>query len=229
MGVLALLDSNASTEQLPIPVKTFFASVCAAAFRFILTPIETVSSTLQIEGRKSGMKTLRRKVRVIILRIRSIPRAMADIGHIQIKDRGITVCLWSGALMGATLSFVEHYFVSDSHLSWLAEADFGPSGFRRTTTSERYFPNSIPESWCYRDRRSSGFALPCFPLPCCSPSLPSGSCIFSSTNATPGPSRPPGKSSLQMGRWFCSVGDGRLGSSNVGSRESCSPSSGDCF
>ena len=69
---------------------------------------------------------------MILLRTSAFLRTMTDMDHRQIKDRGIT-CLWSGALMGAAVAFVEHYFVSDGHLSLLAEADFDPSGFRRTT------------------------------------------------------------------------------------------------
>jgi len=87
VGVLALLGSNFSTKQTPSPIKTVLASLCATAFRFILAPIDTVTTTLQTEGLKPGLKSLRRKI----------------------KDRGIT-CLWSGALTGATVSFVEHYF-----------------------------------------------------------------------------------------------------------------------
>jgi hypothetical protein len=62
VGVLALLESNLSTKQLPVPIKTVFASLCATAFRFILAPIDTVVTTFQVEGLKPGMKSLRRKV-----------------------------------------------------------------------------------------------------------------------------------------------------------------------
>lgn len=61
-GVLALLGSNMSTKELPSPIKTVFASLCATAFRIILTPVETVASTIQIEGLKPGLKSLRRRV-----------------------------------------------------------------------------------------------------------------------------------------------------------------------
>ncbi|KAF9790806.1 mitochondrial carrier domain-containing protein [Thelephora terrestris] len=86
VGILALLGSNTSTGPLPSPIKTVFASLCATAFRFIITPIDTVCTTFQVEG-KSGLKSLRKRI----------------------KERGIT-CLWSGVAATATISFVEHYF-----------------------------------------------------------------------------------------------------------------------
>jgi len=42
---------------LPTLVKTLFASLAAAAFRMILTPIDTVKTTLQTQG-KPGMRIL---------------------------------------------------------------------------------------------------------------------------------------------------------------------------
>lgn len=86
VGILALLGSNTSTGKLPVLVKTIPASLCAVVIRFILTPIDTVGTVIRTEG-KPGLKTLRRKI----------------------KDRGIT-CLWSGALAGSAVSFVELYF-----------------------------------------------------------------------------------------------------------------------
>ena len=61
-GILALLQSNPYMRELPTLVKTVFASLAAAAFRMILTPIDTVKTTLQTQG-KHGMQILRARVR----------------------------------------------------------------------------------------------------------------------------------------------------------------------
>lgn len=61
-GILALLASNTFTKKLPSWIKTIFASLCAAAFRIVLTPIDTVKTTLQTEGRP-GWQLLRNRVR----------------------------------------------------------------------------------------------------------------------------------------------------------------------
>jgi len=60
-GILALLESNSFMKRLPLAIKTAFASLCAAAFRVILTPLDTVKTTLQTEG-KPGLKLLRNRV-----------------------------------------------------------------------------------------------------------------------------------------------------------------------
>jgi len=84
-GILALLDSNPYMKSLPDLLKTVFASATAAAFRMILTPIDTVKTTLQTQG-KPGMKILRARV------------AKYGIGS-----------LWYGALATAAATFVGHY------------------------------------------------------------------------------------------------------------------------
>jgi hypothetical protein len=61
-GILALLQSNTYMKQLPALVQTVFASLAAAAFRMILTPVDTVKTTLQTQG-SSGMAILRARVR----------------------------------------------------------------------------------------------------------------------------------------------------------------------
>ena len=60
-GILALLESNSYMKQLSTPIKTVFASLCAALFRIILTPIDTIKTTLQTEG-KPGLKLLKNRV-----------------------------------------------------------------------------------------------------------------------------------------------------------------------
>ncbi|KAG6333476.1 hypothetical protein ID866_5613 [Astraeus odoratus] len=84
-GILALLQSNTYMRALPTLIKTVFASVAAACFRMILTPVDTVKTTLQTQG-KSGIKLLRDRI----------------------KKYGIGT-LWYGALATAAATFVGHY------------------------------------------------------------------------------------------------------------------------
>ncbi|KAL0943480.1 mitochondrial carrier protein [Colletotrichum truncatum] len=84
-GILALLESNKFLNQLPTLIKTIFASLCAAGFRMILTPIDTLKTTLQAQGAK-GTAILRQRV----------------------KTNGIG-SLWWGAFATAAATFVGHY------------------------------------------------------------------------------------------------------------------------
>ncbi|CZS95541.1 uncharacterized protein RAG0_05139 [Rhynchosporium agropyri] len=84
-GILALLQSNSYLKGLPTPIQTIFASLCAASFRMILTPIDTLKTTLQVQGSKG----------TILLRQR-------------IKTNGIG-SLWWGAFATAAATFVGHY------------------------------------------------------------------------------------------------------------------------
>ncbi|KAF9005187.1 mitochondrial carrier domain-containing protein [Cyathus striatus] len=84
-GILALLQSNPVMRKLPSLVKTVFASLAAAAFRMILTPIDTVKTTLQTQG-KPGLRILKARI----------------------KTYGIGT-LWYGALATAAATFVGHY------------------------------------------------------------------------------------------------------------------------
>lgn len=61
VGILAFLASNSYTKTLPSPVKTIFVSTAAALFRLVLTPVDTVKTTMQTQG-KDGMKILRARV-----------------------------------------------------------------------------------------------------------------------------------------------------------------------
>lgn len=60
-GVKSLLDSNSSTKTLPDGVKALFISATAAGFRIFLTPVDTVKTTLQTQGR-DGLKILMNRV-----------------------------------------------------------------------------------------------------------------------------------------------------------------------
>merc|ERR1719221_902910 len=62
VGMLALLDANDSTASLPIGVKTLAASASAAGFRIVLTPVDTVKTIMQVEG-KEGMSKLMAKAK----------------------------------------------------------------------------------------------------------------------------------------------------------------------
>jgi hypothetical protein len=64
-GILALLQSNSYMKKLPTLVKTVFASLAAAAFRILLTPIDTVKTTLQAQG-KPGLRILRDRVSTVV-------------------------------------------------------------------------------------------------------------------------------------------------------------------
>src|SRR5690242_5841611 len=84
-GILALLQSNGYLAGLPSPVKTIFASLCAAAFRMLLTPIDTLKTTLQAEGSR-GTALLRQRI----------------------KTNGVG-SLWWGSFATAAATFVGHY------------------------------------------------------------------------------------------------------------------------
>ncbi|KAF2451829.1 mitochondrial carrier [Karstenula rhodostoma CBS 690.94] len=96
-GILALLSSNGYLAQLPSPIKTIFASACAAAFRMTLTPIDTLKTTLQAQG-AGGTALLRQRV----------------------KTDGIG-SLWWGAFATAAATFVGHYPWFATY-NWLSEA-----------------------------------------------------------------------------------------------------------
>ena len=65
-GVLALLASNSYMRNLPTFIQTAFASLVAASFRIVLTPVDTVKTTLQTDG-KAGWAILRSRVRCFFL------------------------------------------------------------------------------------------------------------------------------------------------------------------
>lgn len=60
-GILALLESNKFMRTLPKFIQTVFASFAAALFRMILTPVDTIKTTLQAQG-KRGWGILSRRV-----------------------------------------------------------------------------------------------------------------------------------------------------------------------
>ncbi|KAF4632395.1 hypothetical protein G7Y89_g5741 [Cudoniella acicularis] len=84
-GILALLQSNSYLKNLPTPIQTIFASLCAAGFRIILIPIDTLKTTLQVQGAR-GTTVLRQRI----------------------KTNGVG-SLWWGAIATAAATFVGHY------------------------------------------------------------------------------------------------------------------------
>ncbi|KAI0922441.1 hypothetical protein AcV7_005974 [Taiwanofungus camphoratus] len=84
-GILALLQSNSFMKRLPALIKTIFASLAAACFRMLLTPVDTVKTIMQTEG-KAGLPILKTRI----------------------KTYGIGT-LWYGAVATAAATFVGHY------------------------------------------------------------------------------------------------------------------------
>lgn len=156
-GVLALLESNSFMKKLPSAIKTGFASLLSSGFRIILTPIDTLKTTLQTEG-KPGLKLLKNRVCHSFENL-YLSLHRANIDPSQIRKYGIT-SLWFGAMAAATASFVGNYPVSKASPNLPAEAEPIVSGLQRTAISKKRFQSRIPEGWSYLDRHSSGFALP---------------------------------------------------------------------
>lgn len=101
-GTIAALDAFEMTASLPVGVKTVAASVSAALFRIALMPIDTVKTTMQVEG-KDGLSKLMTKV----------------------KAGGPKVFFY-GALASASATFVGHYpwfFVYNSLNAYLPKYD----------------------------------------------------------------------------------------------------------
>ncbi|KZV98903.1 mitochondrial carrier protein [Exidia glandulosa HHB12029] len=84
-GILALMQSNPTMKKLPVLIQTVFASLCAAGFRMILTPIDTIKTTLQTQG-SQGWALLKNRIKV----------------------HGIGT-MWYGAFGTAAATFVGHY------------------------------------------------------------------------------------------------------------------------
>jgi hypothetical protein len=92
-GVITLLNSMDSTKELSAGVKTVGASTAAALFRIFLMPVDTVKTTMQVQG---NFKAVVNKV----------------------KLGGVPV-LYHGSLAAASATFVGHYpwFFTYNYLS----------------------------------------------------------------------------------------------------------------
>ncbi|KAG6889472.1 hypothetical protein C0995_000999 [Termitomyces sp. Mi166 len=84
-GILALFQSTIYFKDLPALIKTIFASIAAAGFRMLLTPVDTIKTIMQTQGRE-GLPILRKRI----------------------EQYGIGT-LWYGALATAATGFVGHY------------------------------------------------------------------------------------------------------------------------
>ena len=62
VGVINYLDNNENTKNLPVFFKTLCASFTAGLWRIFLMPIDTLKTTLQVNG-KSGFKMLKQKIK----------------------------------------------------------------------------------------------------------------------------------------------------------------------
>ncbi|KAF4672014.1 hypothetical protein FOL47_001025 [Perkinsus chesapeaki] len=122
VGVLALLDNTKATQNMPIGVKTAFASCGAACFRAFLMPIDAWKTTKQVEG-EAGMKVLMNKV----------------------KTHGISN-LWHGTLGAMAATWVGHYpwFVTHNTLNaHLPEFNFK---VLKTTKQTSQVPLTYPQA-----------------------------------------------------------------------------------
>ena len=93
-GVIAAFEANESLDSLPVLVKTVAASVAAALFRIFLMPIDTLKTTMQVEG-KDGISKLMTKFRT--------------------NGPGT---FYQGALAASSATFVGHYpwFATNNYL-----------------------------------------------------------------------------------------------------------------
>jgi hypothetical protein len=95
VGILAFLDSNETMRTLPVAIKTVGASFASACFRMVLTPIDTLKTTLQTQG-KAGLPILKARI----------------------AANGFTT-MWYGSVATAAATFVGHYpwFATYNYLS----------------------------------------------------------------------------------------------------------------
>eukprot|EP00638_Chattonella_subsalsa_P001069 CAMPEP_0117748396 /NCGR_PEP_ID=MMETSP0947-20121206/9095_1 /TAXON_ID=44440 /ORGANISM="Chattonella subsalsa, Strain CCMP2191" /LENGTH=289 /DNA_ID=CAMNT_0005566059 /DNA_START=105 /DNA_END=974 /DNA_ORIENTATION=+ len=84
-GVLAFMDSYENTRTLPTAVKSLFASAAASGWRIFLMPVDTLKTTMQVEGSKG----------------------LGQLGA-KLKAGGPGV-LYHGALAACGATFVGHY------------------------------------------------------------------------------------------------------------------------
>ena len=92
-GMLALLENVASMSA---ATKTFAASIAAALFRILLTPIDTLKTTLQVQGAE-GMAILSRRI--------------SEEGFLTMYSGAIGTSV--ATLMGHYPWFVTHNFIND--------------------------------------------------------------------------------------------------------------------
>jgi len=126
-GALAVMDGLESTRDLSTGTKTFAASIAAASFRCISTPIDTCKTIMQVEG-KGGLAKLGSKF-------------TAAGGF----PRGVPV-LWYGAMGSAAATFVGHYpwFATYNVLQAnLPNAGYVPGEWKRAELLNKLVRNAI--------------------------------------------------------------------------------------
>jgi len=84
-GMLAFLDNTESTKNLPVAFKTACASAGAASWRIFLMPLDTIKTTMQVEG-KTGFSKVMGKARA-----------------------GGPAVFYHGALAASSATFAGHY------------------------------------------------------------------------------------------------------------------------
>jgi len=84
-GILAILDTLPQSQSLPLPLKQAMASLAASTWRIAITPVDTLKTTLQVEG-EEAIRQLQEKVKV-----------------------GGPGVLWNGAFAAAAATFVGNY------------------------------------------------------------------------------------------------------------------------
>eukprot|EP00906_Rhabdomonas_costata_P019281 RCo028167 len=108
-GALSVLDSFPSTAALPVAAKTILASASAALSRVLLMPVDTVKTTLQVEGGRVGLRLLAQKM-----------------------QKGGLLILFDGALASLAATFVGHYpwFATFNTLDSLLPSAGSSSGWK---------------------------------------------------------------------------------------------------
>jgi len=82
-GMITLMDNWHVTQDLNVGIKTVSSSAAAALFRIFLMPVDTVKTTMQVQGSLAPVLT-------------------------KVKTSGPTV-LYHGSLAAASATFVGHY------------------------------------------------------------------------------------------------------------------------
>ena len=84
-GIIYYLNNNPSTKDLPLPLKSAFCSLGASSWRVFIMPIDTLKTSLQVDGKK-GINILKKKINT------NSPRV-----------------LYNGAIAASSASFIGNY------------------------------------------------------------------------------------------------------------------------
>ncbi|KAG6885325.1 hypothetical protein C0993_003173 [Termitomyces sp. T159_Od127] len=100
IGILTLFQTAIYLKDLPALAKTIFASIVAAGFRAIFTPVDTIKTLMQTRGSK-GLPILQHRI----------------------QQYGIGT-LWYGAFATAATGFVGHYPVAYPITQWFGTYNY---------------------------------------------------------------------------------------------------------